>query len=131
MEGHVCFLCEKHYPTSELWQAMTMQLDKRLNECALNLNAGKFLAVLSGGDVVAQELKYHYSCLTALSIENHDDSELSQEREIYPLVFSELLTYIVETKTSSNNSVVFRLADLVSLYKQRLEQLGMKTPVLD
>jgi hypothetical protein len=34
----------------------------------------------------------------------------------------------VEIKTSSDNSVVFHLADLVSLYKQRLEQLGMKTP---
>ena len=63
-----------------------------------------------------------------LTIENQDDSELSQEREVYPLVLSELLTYIVETKTNSDNHVVFRLADLVSLYKQRLEQLGMKTP---
>jgi hypothetical protein len=45
------------------------------------------MAVLNGGDVVAQ---YHYFCLTALynkerayllTIENQDDSELSQERE--------------------------------------------------
>jgi hypothetical protein len=43
MEGHVCFLCEKENPISELWQAMTMQLDKRLNECARNLNDGKLL----------------------------------------------------------------------------------------
>ena len=43
-------------------------------------------------------------------------------------MFSGLLTYIVETKTSSNNPVVFRLVDLVSLYKQRLDQLGRKTP---
>jgi hypothetical protein len=137
IEGHVCFLCEKENPTSELRQAMTMQLDKRLNECARNLNGGKLLAVLCGGDVVAQELKYHYSCLTALfhkerayllTIENRDDIELTQEREVYPLVFSELPTYIVEIKTSSDNPVVFRLADLVSLYKQRLEQLVMKTP---
>ena len=34
----------------------------------------------------------------------------------------------METKTSCDNPVVFRLADLVILYKQRLEQLGMKTP---
>jgi hypothetical protein len=64
----------------------------------------------------------------AFSIENHDDSELSQEREVYLLVFSELLTYILGIKTSRDNPVVFRLADLVSLYKQRLEQLVMKTP---
>jgi len=87
--------------------------------------------------VVAQELEYHYSCLTALynkerayllTIENQDDSELSQEREVYPLVFSELLTYILGTETSSDNPVVFLLADLVSLSTQRLEQLEMKTP---
>jgi hypothetical protein len=31
MAGHVCFLCDKENPTSELRQAMTMQLDKRFN----------------------------------------------------------------------------------------------------
>lgn len=127
------FLCEKENSTSELRQAMTKQLDKWLIECARKLNDGKILAVLNGGDVVAQ---YHYFCLTALynkerayllTIENQDDSELSQEREVYPLVFSELLTYILGTKTSSDNPVVFLLADLVSLSKQRFEQLGMKT----
>ena len=45
---------------------MTMELDKRLNECARNLNDGTLIARLSGGDVVAQEVKYHRSCLTAL-----------------------------------------------------------------
>ena len=45
---------------------MTMQLNQRLNECARNLNDGKLLALLSGGDVVALELKYHSSCLAAL-----------------------------------------------------------------
>jgi hypothetical protein len=60
------FLCEKENPTSELRQAMTKQLNKWLIECARNLNDGKFMAVLSGGDMVAQGLKYHYFCLTAL-----------------------------------------------------------------
>jgi hypothetical protein len=44
------------------------------------------------------------------------------EKEVYPLVFSELLPYILETKTSSDYPVVFSLADLVSLSKQRFEQ---------
>ena len=47
------FLCEKENSTSELRQAMTKQLDKWLIECARNLNDGKILAVLNGGDVVA------------------------------------------------------------------------------
>ena len=73
--------------------------------------------------MVAQELNHHYSCLTALynmervyllTIENQDDRELSQEREVYPIVFSELLTYILEAKTSNDKPIVFRLADPVS-----------------
>jgi hypothetical protein len=120
------FLCEKENSTSELWQAMTKQLDKLLIECARKLNDGKILAVLNRGDVVAQ---YHYFCRTALynkegtyllTIENQDDSELSQEREVYPLVFSELLTYLLGTKTSSDNPVVFLLANLVSLSKKTI-----------
>jgi hypothetical protein len=104
---------------------MTKQLDKLLIECARKLSDGKILAVLNGGDVVAQ---YHYFCLTALynkerayllTIANQDDSELSQEREVYLLVFSELFTYILGTKTSSDNSVVFLLADLAKARAKR------------
>ncbi|CAC5383957.1 unnamed protein product [Mytilus coruscus] len=56
IECRVCFLCNKENPTSELRQAMTKQLDKRLNECAQNPNDEGLIIVLSGGDVVAQEL---------------------------------------------------------------------------
>ena len=106
--------------TSELRLAMTKQLDKWLIECARKLNDGNILAVLNGGDVVAQ---YLYFCLTALcnkerayllTIENQDDSKLSREREVYALVFSELFTCILGIKTSSDNAVVFRLADQLS-----------------
>ena len=53
IDTQMCFLCEKKDPLQDLRQAMTMQLDKRLNECARNLNDGKLLAKLSGGAVVA------------------------------------------------------------------------------
>ena len=45
---------------------MTTDLNDRLNECAKILNDGKLLAILSGGDAIAQELKYHLVCLTGL-----------------------------------------------------------------
>lgn len=61
-----CFFSEKVEPVSELQQAMTMQLNDRLNVCAPNLNDDKRVTIISGGDVVAQELKYHCSCLVAL-----------------------------------------------------------------
>ena len=36
-----CFLCEQEAPTSELRHAMTMQLNRKLNECAITLNDGR------------------------------------------------------------------------------------------
>ena len=92
IENQVCFLCEKKDPLQDLRHAMTMQLDKRLNECARTLNDGKLLARLSGGDVVAQELKYHRTCLTALynreraylMKQENQESQTNQEKELYP-----------------------------------------------
>ena len=39
----------------------------------------------------------------------------SRDNEILPLVFSERLAYIVETKTNAEVPVVFKLADLIKL----------------
>ena len=74
---------------------MTMQLDKRLNECARTLNDGKLLALLSGGDAMAQELRYHCSCLTALYnreraflLKQRDqENDTDAEKEMIPQVF--------------------------------------------
>ena len=103
----VCFLCEKEAQVSELRQAMTVQGNHRLNECARNQNDVRLLAILSGGDVVEQELKYHSVCLTGLhnqerahlkTLEHEEGNERSPSREAYPLAFSELVAYITETK---------------------------------
>lgn len=136
LENNMCFLCAQEAPKSDLRRAMTMELDRRLNECARNLEDGKLLATLSAGDVVAQELKYHCNCLRALYNRERDymtrkenrESQSSKDKDIYPLVLSELLVYVVETKSNADGPAVFRLADLVSLYKQRLQQLGVEEP---
>ena len=65
-EQPTCFLCEKEDPVSEMRQAMTMNLSQRVNEYAQFLSDGKLLAKLSGGDAIAQELKYHPSCFAGL-----------------------------------------------------------------
>ena len=54
------------------------------------------------------------------------ENDTDAEKEMIPQVFSELLVYLIETKTNAVDPVVFRLADLVSLYQQRLQQLGVK-----
>ena len=49
-----CFLCEEEDQISNLRQAMTMQLNERLNQCAKTLNHGKLLAKLSASEVVVK-----------------------------------------------------------------------------
>ena len=96
------------------------------------------MAKLSGGDVVAQELKYYPACLAALYNrkraylkaigQEHSDAS-SCSKEAYPLAFSELLIYINETKSNREGTspVMFKLADLTKIYKERLEQLGVQS----
>ena len=50
------------------------------------------------------------------------------QQDVYPLAFSELIKYIVETKSSKEFPSIIKLADMVQLYKQRLEQLGIEKP---
>ena len=81
---------------------------------------------------MAQDMKYHRSCLTVLYNRERthiatvakESKDKSREKEICPLVFSELLAFIVETKLSTDGPVVFKFADLVSWYK-RPEQFGI------
>ena len=134
----VCFLCEEEAETPTLRQAITMQLNERLNECARTLNDGMLLAKLRAGDVVELELKYHPACLVAVyNRERAHHYLIKQEqsckkpgKEVYPIGFSELILYITDTRavTEGTDPVIFSLADLATLYKQRLEQLGVDSP---
>jgi hypothetical protein len=51
-----CFICENFFGRSEVREAMTMQLNDRLNQCAQNLQDETLLAKLSVGDAIAQEV---------------------------------------------------------------------------
>ena len=50
--SHECFVCDEEEPKSDLRQVMTMNLDKRLNDCVQTLNDEKLMAKLSGGDAI-------------------------------------------------------------------------------
>lgn len=119
-----CFICEKKASRTELREALTMQLNIRLYQCAKTLQDQTFLAKLSVGDVVAQELKYHGTCLTSLY--NKERAHLRKQQlmskvadseiEINQIVFAELVIHIVESQRG------IKLADLCHLYESRLKQ---------
>lgn len=106
-----------------------MHLNERLNECVQSLSDGKFLA-----NPIAQEFKYHVTDLYnrerihLRTIKRQQQYIGRNNQDAYLLAFSELVIYIVETKCNSEALIVFRLADMGNLYRQRLEQLGVETP---
>lgn len=101
---------------------MTMQLNNRLNECALALQDKKLMSKLSAGDVVVQEIKYIPTCLTKLYIRERAVKKL-KEREASGNVESgaevidlaELITCIVEPQRNSGGGNAFPLADLADM----------------
>lgn len=135
-----CFLCEKEVFGDDIRHAMTMKLNNRLNDCAKTLGDGKLLARLSAGDAVAQDLIYHPKCLANLYNRERAHQNIQEQEKVqahnqkfkdaYPIAFAELITYITELKAVPYNSdpKIFKLADLATLYRQRLEQLGVQKP---
>ena len=64
----MCFFCEKpeaEEGTSSLHNVSTFELDTRVRQCAYQLQDQRLLAKLSGGDLIAQEAKYHLQCLVS------------------------------------------------------------------
>ncbi|KAI0240922.1 hypothetical protein LSAT2_004782 [Lamellibrachia satsuma] len=49
-----------------------------------------------------------------------------QEREVFAIVFAELVLYIDKTRLEEETAPVFKLADPVQLYQSRMEQLEVK-----
>ena len=62
-----CFMCEKQASRSELREAMTMQLNTRLHQCAQNLQDQKHFGKIKRRRCCGtKELKYHGAYLTFL-----------------------------------------------------------------
>ena len=82
-------------------------------------------------------MRYRQPCLTALNnryiahiAAKSKEDQLSHENKTFSCVFSELVTYIFEksNNTSNDKPTVFNLAELVGLYRERLEQFGNDIP---
>ena len=58
------------------------------------------------------------------SIEAQESSD-PREKQVFPLVFSELVAFIMETKLSATGPLLIHLNALVTVFRQRLEQFGI------
>lgn len=124
----VCFFCDKNGVENKLHEVTTFQLDYRVRKC-VDIIGDKLLRVkLNGGDLIAQEAKYHRKCL----IDFYNKTRDVQTRNIpnqyqtkCGVALAELIAYMQES-AEAEEGMVFRLADLTHLYTKRLKQLGIE-----
>ena len=66
-KNEICFFCgEPPEPDEPFHHVSTYDLDKKIRQCALELEDTALLAKLAPGDLIALEAKYHHKCLAAL-----------------------------------------------------------------
>ena len=124
LKDSTCLFCGKAAGSEGLHNASTYDIDRKVRQCALELNDTALLAKLAPADMVALEAKYHTRCLAALY--NRARAATSSSSGIYSIAFAELVAYMEDFQTEASIAPVFKLADLAQMYKTRLEQLGVE-----
>lgn len=81
-------------------------------------------------DLVASEANYHAKCLVSLynaadRVRIAEQTDNRTTEAYYARAFAELVAFIEDTVTDREHSPVFKLSDLVGLYRDRLTQLGV------
>lgn len=124
-----CIFCSEVSGTFH--NCATMKLDHNIRRMAIELQDSSLLARISGGDLIAIEAKYHFSCLSTFknryrsAQRAQNSSTNSQEDElIQAQVFADLILYIEESIESGN--FIFKLSELHSMYVSQLEEFGIK-----
>lgn len=124
----LCFFCNKPESSGAFHEASTFNLDKNVRKCAIKLEDKPLLAKLSAGDMIAQDAKYHFECLTSLYNKARDARSSSDsndyDRANHSIALADLVSYIDETRTSNEIAPVFKMVDLCNLYSKRVQQLG-------
>ena len=64
----LCFFCDDYDSSSNLHCASTLNVDKKVRDCAVLLNDRKRIAKLSAGDLIAMEAKTMSSALLDFTI---------------------------------------------------------------
>jgi hypothetical protein len=129
----LCFFCDKpEGPGDSLHDASTFRIDFRVKEAIFELQDMDLLTKVSSSDLIALEAKYHSKCLVALynrlRTARESQSNSNVDKIAKGIALAELLQYIEDAKYDEEKAVVFRLADLVRLYGERLKQLGADVP---
>ena len=121
--------------SSGLRSAATDTITHRVRSCATLLQDMELLAKLAAGsDMVAIDGEYHPKCLAALYNRvrqqersmYHEDSDIESNNMSQGIAFAELISFLEECKDDPELASVFTLAELVQMYSNRLQELGVE-----
>uniref|UniRef100_A0A1X7TUM9 Uncharacterized protein n=1 Tax=Amphimedon queenslandica TaxID=400682 RepID=A0A1X7TUM9_AMPQE len=97
---------------------------------ATDLQDTALFARIQGGDLTAQEAKYHFDCLTKIRNrhltfirQNITGSSSNDNSRVEARVLVELITFI--ENIMENGMLVFKFSDLRHMYEDRLRDLGI------
>lgn len=132
-EKMTCVLCGED--TGTVHEFRTFDADANVRRMATELGDTALMAKLEGGDLIAQEAKYHLACLTKL---RNRHRSLLRENQVLPecqseegqkkaRAFTELVTYI--ESAVEDGTFCFKLADLRHLFEKRLKEFGIHSEV--
>ena len=135
-----CFFCDLSDSQENLHAASTLEVDRKVRECASLVNDNKLIGKLALGDMVATEAKYHSKCLVGLynqarkvkCCSGNGSSSMSvspsyEPIDIEELAFAELIAFIDES-LQVEEPAVLKLSDLVKFYSSKLSELGGEQP---
>ncbi|KAE8741877.1 hypothetical protein FOCC_FOCC012580 [Frankliniella occidentalis] len=126
LKRDVCFICDEPENTKHiLHRVETKSLNSSVARCAEVLQDKKLIAVLSAGDLVAQEAKYHKNCITNLfnKCREFQGTRNTANTLCESLAFAELIAYLKGKIENESIEYIFKMPEIISMYHTRLSEL--------
>ena len=109
-----------------LHSVTTFGVDRGVRKIATEMNDSVILAKLTQGDMIAIEACYNAKCSSSYynkSCAKERESKCNSDAVLYGVSLAEIVAQIEEQKDEAKTTV-FKLADLIKMYYNRIEELG-------
>ena len=132
MKSEICFFCDKiGYIPEEgeqppkgllvLHRVTTLNRDKMIRQCAIEMGYEKLIAKLSEGDMISRDACYHHKCITTFTNAYrkfvNDNNRNSKDKRLEEIAFLEALPFLEETLlTSSMMAPYLKLSEIKHYY---------------
>ena len=134
-EGQMCspgqrsfFDCGDKLNKQALHLVTTFSVDHQVRKIATETNDTAILAKLSQGDMIAIEAHYYTKCLISYYHKSRTKNEEYQHNPnavLYGAALAEIVAFVEEQRIESEITV-FKLANLIKMYYNHLEELDLE-----